>query len=79
MSENAAAKARRLLSEGRLRVVKCGDPSKPGLIVASCRGDSGEIYNLGFDPDRKQWRCQCAAKGKCSHVQALQLVAVRHD
>ncbi len=76
--ENATNKAHRLLAEGRLRVVRVGDESRPGLIVAECRGDSGEAYHLGYDPGKKQWRCGCVEmRGKCSHLIALQLVVVR--
>lgn len=70
--ESAADKGRRLLVEGRL-VVREVRPT--GTIVAECRGDSGEVYALGYDARRKQWRCTCAEmKGRCSHLVALQLV-----
>ncbi len=75
---NADEKARRLLTEGRLIVEKVHD----GLIVASCRGDSGEVYALGWDGRGKgEWRCQCESSAKfhrtCSHLLALKLVVVR--
>lgn len=76
--ENAATKGRRLLIEGRLdvkRVVTEGDLA--GLIVATCRGDSGEVYQLGFDPrpGQRKWRCTCPElRGNCSHLHALKLV-----
>lgn len=70
---DAAAKGRRLLTEGRLLISRVhGD-----LIVATCRGDSGEVYDLGFDPRNGQWRCTCPARGRCSHLVALQLVTAR--
>jgi len=69
--ENAQAKGRRLLTEGRLRVLRI---ERSGLIVAECRGDSGEVYTLGFEPMWGQWRCTCEAKGRCSHIIALMLV-----
>jgi uncharacterized Zn finger protein len=69
--ENAAEKGRRLLSEGRL-IVQRVEPS--GLVVASCRGDSGAVYSLGFDPVATQWRCTCPALTRCSHLTALMLV-----
>jgi len=72
--ENAQAKGRRLLTEGRLRVLRI---ERSGLIVAECRGDSGEVYTLGFEPMWGQWRCSCPAKGVCSHLQALMLVVVK--
>lgn len=67
---NVREKGMRLLAEGRLRVTKVdGD-----FIVAQCRGDSGAVYYLGFDPKRKQWRCTCAARTACSHLHALWMV-----
>ena len=69
--ENAQAKGRRLLVEGRLRVL-CVEGS--GLILAECRGDSGEMYRIQYDPERMRWYCTCPAKGVCSHLVALQLV-----
>lgn len=60
-------KALRLLTSGRLRVLRVDGH----LVVAECRGDSGEIYNLGHDPRNNQWRCVCPAKTDCSHLNAL--------
>lgn len=75
--ETAGEKAERLLAEGRLIVDRVGDPSRPGLIVARCRGDHGAIYTLGYDPSRAEWRCTCPEpRGRCSHLKALQLVVV---
>jgi hypothetical protein len=46
-------------------------------VIAKCRGDSGEVYSLGHDPRRNQWRCTCRElRGKCSHLRALKLVVV---
>jgi hypothetical protein len=76
-AETSDMKAHRLLTEGRLIVRTVGDPSHPGRIVAECRGDSGMIYLLGYDPKAEEWRCQCAEmKGNCSHLKALKLVVV---
>lgn len=73
--EAAATKARRLLPEGRLMIRRV-DPDT-GLVWAQCRGDSGEIYDLGHDPTKNEWRCTCAElKGECSHLKALKLVVV---
>jgi len=70
--ENAQAKGRRMLTEARLRVLRIDEL---GLIRAECRGDSGEVYRLGFWPsDGGEWWCSCPAKGTCSHLVALQLV-----
>ncbi len=70
MRENARDRGRRLVSEGRL-VVRRVDTSE---IVAACRGDSGEIYRLGYRDAR--WWCECPAKTQCGHLYALQLVCV---
>lgn len=71
--ENAQDKGKRMLGEGRLRVTRVGTGN--GWIVAECKGDSGGIYSLGYDPVKKQWRCTCEEyRGRCSHLAALQLV-----
>ena len=72
--ENAVMKGRRLLTEGRLGVTAIRD----GEIEAFCRGDSAEIYRLGYRYG--SWWCSCpsgtASHVRCSHVRALQLVVV---
>ncbi len=74
--ENAAAKGRRLLAEGRLTV----DLVDGRKVIASCRGDSGDVYRLGFDPRAGSWRCTCAVRtDACSHLHALRLVTLRPD
>ncbi len=65
--ENASKKAERLLTSGRLRVLQV----EGNLIVAECRGDSGEVYQLGYQPDFERWGCTCPARTACSHLQAL--------
>ena len=73
--ESAADKALRLLTEGRLMVREVN--ADTGWVYAQCRGDSGELYNLGHDPAQDQWRCTCdELKGNCSHLRALKLVVV---
>jgi hypothetical protein len=64
--ENAAAKGRRYIAEGRLVVRYLDDDG----ARADCRGD-GAIYSLGYE---RGWWCSCAAKGRCSHLYALGLV-----
>jgi len=69
--ESFDVKGRRYLVEGRLDVRHVvGD-----VVVAQCRGDSAEIYRLGYGPGG--WWCDCPAKGRCSHLQALMLVVLR--
>jgi hypothetical protein len=67
-------KAARLLIDGRLIVQRVTWQR----IVAACRGDSGEVYDLGYD-GQGHWHCSCEAKTTCSHLKALMLVTVRHD
>jgi hypothetical protein len=66
-TENAEAKARRYLLEGRLRVRMV----KGGRSFAECRGN-GHIWHPCYVGDR--WRCNCPARGRCAHLVALQLV-----
>jgi uncharacterized Zn finger protein len=73
--ENAHDKARRYLTEGRLRVIIVDPhPVRRTPIIATVRGDSGEHFKLGYDNVLKEWRCTCAARGECSHLKALKLV-----
>jgi hypothetical protein len=72
MRENADAKGRRYIVDGRLVVERVDYTHKRFPIVASCRG-SGQTYRLGFDL-QDGWRCNCEARGHCAHLVALQLV-----
>lgn len=75
VAETTREKALRLLQEGRLMVERV-EP-ETGFVLAHCRGDSGQLYDLGHDPRNDQWRCNCREmKGNCSHLQALKLVVV---
>jgi uncharacterized Zn finger protein len=65
--ENAQAKGRRYLAEGRLLV----DRVDSDEIRARCRG-GGAVYELGLE--RGEWFCNCPALTTCSHLIALQLV-----
>ena len=72
--ENADVKARRLLVEARLRIIDADEEG--GIVHAECRGDSGAIYHVGYDGERR-WHCSCPSFGpRCSHVRSLQLVTV---
>src|SRR5687768_7502559 len=68
--ESVDAKGQRYLVQGRL-ILEHVDAS---LIRATCRG-SGSVYVLGWNGGT--WWCGCAARGRCSHLVALQLVTVR--
>lgn len=75
-----AEKALTILNEKRLTLEVVGDPARPGLILASCRG-SDTVYQLGYDPKRSRWGCTCEAASSfgrtCSHLLALQMVTVK--
>jgi hypothetical protein len=62
--ENAATKARRYLTEGRLVITHVSDRR----ALATCRGD-GHVYRLTVNGD--EWTCTCTARGRCSHLLAL--------
>jgi hypothetical protein len=71
-ANTAQRKAMRLLVEQRVKVVKVRDDR---TIIAECVGDSGEVYALGFDAARRQWRCTCPeVRGQCSHLLALKMI-----
>lgn len=67
MRENAAAKARRYICEGRLIVRRVDGPH----VVAYCRGD-GVMHRIEVRDDHGT--CTCSARGRCSHLLALGLV-----
>lgn len=75
-SDNIERKARRLLSDGKLEVLRVRP--KTGVIVAECEGDH-DVYKLGYDPTTApHWRCTCPTYGFCSHLVALRLVVGRN-
>lgn len=81
--ENAQAKARRYLTEGRVRVARCirkGDPRwKADLtpIAAVVTGENGTYRVKGWY-DAETWDCPCEARGECAHIIAVKLVAPLH-
>lgn len=71
--ENAAEKARRLLAEGRVRVLDANEDDR--VMQAEIRGDSGRVYATGWDADGVF--CSCATRTLvCSHLRALRLIAL---
>ena len=68
--EDAATKARRLLAEGRVTIVHADE----GGVAALIRGDSAMTYRVTHAGG--EWRCDCAARTRCSHIQALMLVTL---
>jgi hypothetical protein len=69
--ENATAKALRVL----VRLASTFRLADNRRILAWCRGDSAEVYDVGYD--RGGWFCSCPALGRCSHLIALMRVTVR--
>lgn len=68
--ESVEAKALRLLAGGRLFVERVDE----GGVRAVCRGDHG-IHELSIDEEGSS--CSCAARGRCSHLLALELATGR--
>jgi uncharacterized Zn finger protein len=66
--ENARSKAGRLLTEGRIEIVRLDEHGCLALV----RGDSGEIRTVRFE--RGGWTCDCPALSCCSHAMACALV-----
>ncbi len=74
--ENAAAKGRRYLTEGRLSVQQA---DRTRGVLAHVRGDSGLTYRCEWSPDLS-WLCNCPARtDQCAHLVALRLVVVAHQ
>lgn len=67
--EDKRTKGLRLLVDGRLFIREVNPVT--GYIYAECRGDSGELYELGWNPWKKKWGCTCQARTDCSHLSAL--------
>jgi hypothetical protein len=70
MGENAEARGRRYLVEGRLVITRIDAKG----IVATCRG-SGMVDDVTWFAG-SGWRCTCPARSTCVHLHALQLVTV---
>lgn len=71
--ENTALKARRLLAEGRVRLLHIEEEN--GIVTAEVRGDSGRMYVVSHQPGY-DWACDCQTRGRCSHITSLMLVCV---
>jgi hypothetical protein len=69
--ENFEDKARRYLTEGRVRIRILNEES--GVATAEVRGN-GAVYAV--DHDDKGWACDCPARTECAHVAALKCVTV---
>ena len=69
--ENASAKARRLLTERRVMILRV----LPTSVLAMVRGNSGELREVRWDP-RHGWSCTCPAIGFCAHGHAVASVVV---
>jgi hypothetical protein len=69
--ENAAAKARRLLAESRVMVVRAGSDG----LLALVRGDTGVLREVTWDAEHG-FRCDCPAIGPCAHGRAVAAVVL---
>jgi uncharacterized Zn finger protein len=67
-------KGRRLLTEGRVRMVDV----RPHRVVADVRGGSAKVYRVCF-AEGLGWTCSCPTIGRCSHIVATQLVVIVDD
>ncbi len=67
-------KARRLLTEGRVRVLNANEDD--GFVSAEVRGDSARIYTVSYDAGDNGWRCSCPTVGVCSHIRTVMLIVV---
>lgn len=66
--ENAAAKARRYLTEGRVILERV----TPVMVVAAVRGD-GTVHRCAYLDHR--WSCTCPVPSdQCAHLLAVRLV-----
>jgi hypothetical protein len=68
--ETIPEKAVRYIADGRLEI----ELVSQGRVVASCRGDGGDVYALDFDPRRQRWTCSYPSRRRCCHVTAAELV-----
>jgi hypothetical protein len=68
--ENAEARGKRYLTEGRLRIQEVS----PRRVLDTCAG-TGATWNLGFL--NGVYFCECPARTRCSHLWALELVVTR--
>jgi hypothetical protein len=71
LRENVETKARRYLTEGRVRIGICNEES--GIANAEVRGN-GAVYLV--DHDERGWSCDCQARTECAHIAALKCVMV---
>ena len=68
MRENAASKAKRYLTEGRVVITQV----VPGRVDAIVRGD-GTVYASSYHGGT--WTCSCPARtAECCHLRAVRLV-----
>jgi uncharacterized Zn finger protein len=71
MRATAALKAKRLLAEARVVIVRAG----PTGVLALVRGDSGALREVSWKP-QPGFRCSCPSVGPCSHGIAVASVVL---
>lgn len=74
LSAGIAAKAQRLVDEGRVDFATDPHGSALTAVRASVRSTSGERYDVFFDSLGGACRCQASASGRiCSHLAAAMI------
>jgi hypothetical protein len=72
--ENSSSKARRILVEGRLHLVRLDHAGLLALVRDGVR------ETIAYDARTGRWSCTCERQmTRCAHVKAVQLVAVVED
>ena len=69
-AEGMAGKAARLLAEGRVTVRRFSGDDARFLV----QGDS-DRYEVIWHGEAASWVCSCPARGNCSHLAAVLLIA----
>jgi uncharacterized Zn finger protein len=68
--ETIREKSLRYIAAGHLQI----ELVSQGRVVATCRGDRGDLYSIDYDPRRQKWTCTCPSRKRCCHVTAAVLV-----
>lgn len=74
LSPGVAAKAERLVNEGRVEFSVDPYGSALTAVRARVKSTSGEVYDVFFDPLGGACRCHASASGRvCSHLAAAMI------
>ena len=75
-SETVKAKARRLLTDQRVRVVQA---TPGGQVLAWVRGDTDQRRSVRYDTETQRFVCSCPARVRCAHVEAISMIVERQE